>query len=199
MDRPVRRAYLEMISKRVWPALKAAGFQRSSGTFRLRSGDGDAVILEFQGSGSSGGDLSLFYINMAVSTGGWLRWQQTRGFVDGVRLPRTMASQWWNRLEAPPEFVDSYAPGIGVRRDTWRLTSTGDAERCGDFLVAALPSHVLPFLEEILGHYRRIDESLRAGEVRLPPPPANALEGFHFLKEPDHPYVAWALSHDIDT
>ncbi|XVU28566.1 DUF4304 domain-containing protein [Actinoplanes sp. CA-054009] len=194
MDRPVRRAYLDMISKQVWPALKAAGFQRSSGTFRHRSGDGDAIVLEFQGSTSSGGGLSLFYLNMAVAAGGWLRWQRSRGFVDALRLPGTGLSQWWNRLDATPEFVDFHEPGIAIRPDTWRLASTGDAERCGDLLAAALPRHVLPLIEEYLDHYRRIDESVRAGEATLPPAPANALGGVHFLDRADHPYLAWARS-----
>ncbi|SNY64615.1 protein of unknown function [Paractinoplanes atraurantiacus] len=183
-----------MISKQVGPALKAAGFKRSSGTFRLRSGDGDAIVLEFQGSGSSGGDLSLFYLNMAASTGGFLRWQATRGFVEAPRLPRTMPSQWWNRLDAAPDFVDAVVPGFPIGRDTWRLTSPKAAKRCGDLLAAALPARILPQIEKILDHYRQIDDALRAGQVVLPPPPSTALGGFHFVKKPDHPYLAWALS-----
>jgi hypothetical protein len=193
VDRLVRRAYLDMISKRIWPALKTVGFKRSSGTFRLRSGDGDLIVLEFQGSGGSGGDLSLFYLNMAAVTGGWLCWQGTRAFVDDFRLPKTSLAQWWSRLDAPPGFVDAVVPGFGSR-ERWRIASVSDAEHCGDFLAAALPAHVLPLLQENLDHYRRIDESLRAGEVVLPPRPTNALEGFYVLDKADHPYMTWALS-----
>lgn len=192
VDRLVRRAYLDMISKRVRPALKAVGFKRSSGTFRLRSGDGDAIVLEFQGSSGSGGDLSLFYLNMAAVTGGWLRWQGTRGFVDDFRLPRASLGQWWSRLDPPRDFDDAVVPGFGG--DRWRLSTVSAAERCGDLLAAALPTRVLPLIQENLDHYRRIDESLRAGDVVLPPRPANALKGFYFLDKADHPYLTWALS-----
>ena len=182
-----------MISKRVWPALKAAGFTRSSGTFRRRSGDGDAIILEFQGSTGSGGDLTLFYLNMAAVTGGWLRWQGTRGFVDDFRLPRASLAQWWSRLDAPPDFADAVVPGFGSR-ERWRLSSVSDAQRCGDLLATALPGNVLPLIQENLDHYRSIDGSLRAGEVVLPPRPTNALEGFYQLEQTDHPYLTWGLS-----
>lgn len=129
---------------------------------------------------------------MAAVTGGWLRWQGTRGFADNVRLPRSSLAQWWSRLDAPPGFVDAVVPGFGSR-ESWRLASVNDAQRCGDLLAAALPAHVLPLIQENLDHYRRIDESLRAGQVVLPPKPTNALEGFYFLDEADHPYVDWAL------
>jgi hypothetical protein len=175
-----------MISQRVWPALKAAGFNRSSGSFRLRSGDGDAIVLEFQGSQGSAGDLSLFYLNMAASTGGWLRWQESRGYARAFRLPGTTLSQWWGRLEPAPGFDDGFS--------RWRLASVTDAERCGDLLAAALPAQALPLIEENLDRYRRIDESLRVGEVVLPPTAPNPLKGHHFLRKADHPYLTWALS-----
>ncbi|MFI6071979.1 DUF4304 domain-containing protein [Actinoplanes sp. NPDC051343] len=115
-----------MISRRLWPALKTAGFTRSAGTFRLRSGDGGAIVLGFQGSASSGGDLSLFYLNMAASTGNWLRWQESRGYPDAFRLPGTSLGQWWGRLRAAPGFDD----GIG----RWQLASVADAEGLGGLL-----------------------------------------------------------------
>jgi len=185
VERTVRRAYLDMISQRVWPALKAVGFKRSSGTFRLRSADGDAIVLEFQGSQGSGGNVSLFYLNMAASTGDWLRWQESRGYERAFRLPGTTLSQWWTRLEP--------APGFGGGLDRWRLASVTDAERCGDLLAAALPVRALPLIEENLERYRRIDASLRAGEILLPPVEPNVLGGHHYLRKPDHPYLLWAL------
>lgn len=175
-----------MISQRIWPALKAVGFERSSGTFRLRSADGDAIVLEFQDSRGSDGDVSLFYLNMAASTGDWLRWQEGRGFERAFQLPGTTLSQWWARLEPAPGFDDGF--------DRWRLASVADAERCGDLLAAALPDRALPLIEDNLEHYRRIDASLRAGEIRLPPAVPNVLAGRHFLRKTDHPYLAWALS-----
>jgi hypothetical protein len=175
-----------MISKRVWPALKAAGFTRSSGTFRLRSAAGDAIVLEFQGSQGSGGNVSLFYLNMAACTGDWLRWQESRGYERAFRLPGTALGQWWARLEPAPGFDDGF--------DRWRLASVTDAERCGDLLAAALPERALPLIEENLERYRRIDASLRAGEILLPPVEPNVLGGHHFLRKADHPYLVWAHS-----
>jgi hypothetical protein len=119
-----------MISQRVWPALKAAGFKRSSGTFRLRSGDGDAIVLEFQGSQGSAGDLSLFYLNMAASTGGWLRWQESRGYARAFWLPGTTLSQWWAASSQPPASTTASAGG-GSRRSRTRRGAVTCSPRSG--------------------------------------------------------------------
>jgi hypothetical protein len=187
MDRPVRVAYLDMIAQRVWPALKVVGFKRSSGTFRLRSGDGDAIVLEFQGSQGSFGDLSLFFLNMAVATGSWLRWYESHSpaHTRAFRMPTTAHGQWFARLEPAPEFHDS--------SDRWRLTSVDAAERCGDLLAAALPTRVLPLIEEVLDRYRGIDASLQAGEFRFPAIVPDPLNGHHFIRKASHPYLTGAL------
>ena len=54
MERPVRQAYLGMISKQVAPVLRGHGFKRSGGTFRRISAAGHAAVIEFQGSRAGG-------------------------------------------------------------------------------------------------------------------------------------------------
>ncbi|TYC00650.1 DUF4304 domain-containing protein [Micromonospora sp. WP24] len=83
MKRPVRQAYLDMIAKQVGPVLRGHGFRRSHGTFRRISDAGHAAVIEFQGSTSSWGSTSLFYVNLGVATA-------SSGGADVRCLPRVL-------------------------------------------------------------------------------------------------------------
>ncbi|MER6593705.1 DUF4304 domain-containing protein [Micromonospora purpureochromogenes] len=189
MERPVRQAYLGMISKQVAPVLRGHGFKRSRGTFRQISDAGHAAVIEFQGSRAGGGDVSLFYVNLGVATASWLDWRQERFGGDHRGRPTASDGQWWTRLGAASRH---YAEPFGC----WVIGSVVDAPDCGVALGRELTERVMPTFDAWLAHYVQLDEALADGResdlpVLLAAQPAGSVDGIQNFSRPSHPYVEW--------
>ncbi|MEU8005683.1 DUF4304 domain-containing protein [Catellatospora sp. NPDC049111] len=202
MQRPVRQAYLNMIKSQLVPLLRAHGFTRSSGTFRRFDAEGDATLLDVQGSTGSGQHASLFYVNVGVSTSRWLLFREAKYADPRIRTHATAATaQWWARLRVPRQLAGE--PDIGSD-DRWSISAVEDAEACGTKLCEVLSRDFLPGAKAWLDHYRALELAVLSGTGEditrlISNRPATSPQGLDMLRrieDDEHFYALW-LRHGI--
>lgn len=181
-----RQHYLAVIQTQLAPFLRSNGFKRSHNTFRRFGPDGDVAIVEFQRSSGSWPGEYLFYVNLAVATRNWLEFKVSRGYGKVANTPTAADCQWWDRLiSIKPHSSDIH---------TWRVQSAHEAVGCGEALIHAIESDVLPTFQTWLAFYAAVELAVFAGsgaQDLLSEPPATATRGIRHFRDPSSPYGAW--------
>ncbi|GAA1407629.1 DUF4304 domain-containing protein [Catellatospora coxensis] len=197
MQRTIRQAYLDMIKSQLAPLLRAHGFARSSGTFRRFDAEGDATLLDVQGSTGSGRHASLFYVNVGVSTSRWLLFREAQYADPRMRTHATATTaQWWARLRVPQQLVGGPDLGSG---DCWSISAVEDAEACGTALCEVVKRDFLPAATAWVAQYHALEHAVLSGAeddiTRLASnPPATSPQGIDLLRritDDGHFYAQW--------
>ncbi|BCJ70420.1 DUF4304 domain-containing protein [Polymorphospora rubra] len=164
------------------PALEPYGFVREGMSYRLSSGVGDSLIVEFQTSRSSGKDACKFFVNVGLVYAPWVAWireMDEPAQLQDPKVTEALLRARVSRVQGPPlhEAANAlhalmYSGGAesgldDVDPQCWTIGPSHLSDRYGPGLTAQLLSTVhefLPWLDREVCKQR-----LRSGD-KLPAP-----------------------------